>query len=68
MPARKKLQYSSRDPTMAEAIDLAASVVRVDQMWCKARVWKYDASHFSDTCSSKDSLESRDTPRFLTDV
>ena len=59
VPASRELQLSRRDPTIADAIDLAASVVREDRMFRKIRMWKYDASHISDTCLSKDSLESR---------
>ena len=60
MPASRELQKSCRDLTIiAGAIVSAASVVREDRIWRKARMWKYDALHISDTCLSKDNLESR---------
>ena len=46
--ASRELLYSSRYPTIADAIVLAASVVREDRIWRKARMWKYDALHISE--------------------
>ena len=38
----------------ATAIVFAASVVRDERMWRRARMWKYDALQISETCLSKD--------------
>ena len=40
VPARRELQYSNRDPAIAAAIVLQASVVREDRMWRNERMWK----------------------------
>ena len=41
------------------AIVLEASVVREARMWHNAQIWKKQALHVSDTCLSKDIVESR---------
>ena len=40
VPARRELQKSSREPTIAAAMVLDASVVREARMWRSARIWK----------------------------
>ena len=52
---------------IATAIVFAASVVRDERMWRRARMWKYDALQISETCLSKDIWESRKTPRLFID-
>ena len=56
VPARSELQKSSREPTIAAAIVFEASVVREARIWHNTRIWKKQAS---DTCLSKDIVESR---------
>ena len=58
VPARRELQ-SSREPTIADAIVLAASIVREDRMWRNARMWKYDALQISDTCDPLTKLNNK---------
>ena len=40
VPARRELQYSSWEPTIAAAVVLEASVEREALMWRRARIWK----------------------------